>query len=185
MFHRPIAAHRFFFALRPPAGLAQRIAQAADWFGDAGRAVAAERLHVTLFIPPDQRALDPVLIARLRAVGAAVAAGPVALRLDHVGSSGRVIALWPQTRNADLAALREDLAGRCRAAGVAERAGYRFSPHLTLGYRDGRPFGERIAPVAWTATEVVLIHSHLDHTRHTILDRWPLRGGSDGQLALF
>jgi 2'-5' RNA ligase len=56
---------------------------------------------------------------------------------------------------------------------------------MTLGYRDGRPFSERIAPVGWDAEEFVLIHSHLGKTRHEVVGRWPLRGPGVPQLSLF
>lgn len=182
MLHQRIAEHRFFFALQLPIQLARQIANAAHWFGDAGRAVTADRLHVTLFILPDEVERSPQLIARLQAVGAAVAAGPIAMLLDYVSAGERSIALRPQHRIASLTALRQELVALCRAAGIAERPDYAFSPHVTLGYRDGRPFGERVSPVEWTAAEFVLIHSHLGRTRHTVLDRWPLSGG---QLSLF
>lgn len=182
MLHQRIAEHRFFFALRLPIQLARQIANAAHWFGGTGRPVAAERLHVTLFILPDQFEQSSLLIAQLRAIGAAVAAAPVEMLLDYVSAGGRSIALRPQHRIAGLAALRQDLVSRCYAAGIAERPDYAFSPHVTLGYRDGRPFGERVPPIAWTAAEFVLIHSHLGRTKHTELGRWAL---TDGQLSLF
>ena len=54
MLHQRIAEHRFFFALLLPIQLARQIANATPWFGDAGRAVTADRLHVTLFILADR-----------------------------------------------------------------------------------------------------------------------------------
>lgn len=186
MFHRPIAAeHRFFFALLPPIRLARQLANAADWLGKAGRPVAADRLHITLLIPPDQFARAPELIDRLRAVGENVATAPVDIMLDYVSGGSRSVALRPQHRIASLAALRQEIARLCASHGIAERPDYTFHPHVTLGYRDGRPFGERVPPVAWTAPEFVLIHSHLGRTKHSLLGRWPLTGPAETQLALF
>jgi len=41
-----------------------------------------------------------------------------------------------------------------------------------------------VAPVAWTARELVLIHSHLGKTRHERLGSWPL-AEAEPQLDLF
>ena len=182
MLHQRIAEHRFFFALQLPIQLARQIAHTPYWFGREVRAVAADRLHVTLFILADQFERSPTLIERLQAVGAAVMAAPVAMLLDYVSAGEWSIALRPQHRIAALAMLRQELVALCRAEGIAERPNYTFSPHVTLGYRHGRPSGERVTPIEWTAAEFVLIHSHLGRTKHTVLGRWPLSGG---QLSLF
>jgi len=185
MFHRPIqTSHRLFFALVPPIVQARQIANAAPWFGDDGTPVAADRLHITLFILDDRHDVPAALVAALRGVGAAVAAAPIRVVLDRVGGGVQSIALRPGRRIAALDALHRELGRRCAAAGIALRAGYTFSPHMTLGYRDGRPFSAPVAPVAWTARELVLIHSHLGKTRHERLDRWPL-DATEPQLDLF
>jgi 2'-5' RNA ligase len=183
MFHRPVrVSHRLFFALRPPIVLARQVANAASWFETEGAPVAAERLHVTLFILDDRFDLPDSLVAALTGVGNGVAAAPVEIVLDRVGGGERSIALRPGRRIAALDALHRQLDERSRAAGIAPRAGYAFNPHMTLGYRDGQPFGMAVPPVAWTARELVLIHSHLGRTRHEVLGRWPL---ADPQLDLF
>jgi len=186
MFHRPLPrAHRFFFALIPPIVLARRIANAAHWFETEGRPVRADRLHVTMFILEDRFDAPDELIAGLREVGGAVTAAPIDVTLDYVSGGGRSIALRPQHKNATLDALHRQLARLCAAAEIAEMPGYTFSAHLTLGYRDGRPFGERVTPLTWKAEELVLIHSHLGKTRHEPLGRWPLIAPPEPQLSLF
>ncbi len=186
MRYDPIAKeHRFFFALLLPIQLARQVANAATWFQAAGSPIAADRLHITLFILPDQFDRSDVLIERLLALGAAVAAAPIDVALDYVSGGSRSIALRPQHRVAGLTNLHRALAEQARLTGIEGRARYMFQPHVTLGYCDGRPFGQRVAPVAWTATEFVLIHSHLGHTRHTILGRWPLIATKPEQGSLF
>lgn len=183
---RPVrAAHRLFFALRPSPPLARQLANAAVWFHSGGRAVAADRLHITMFIPDDFAIYPTAVVAGLLAVGAAVAAGPIEIVLDYVSGGGRSIALRPQHRNPALTTLYQELAALCRQHGIVERADYSWQPHVTLGYRDGRPFGERVPPVSWTATELVLIHSHLGHTKHDIIGRWPLVAKEPDQGSLF
>ncbi len=56
---------------------------------------------------------------------------------------------------------------------------------MTLGYRSGEPFSERVAPVSWTADEIVLIDSHVGRTRHEVLGRWRLVEAEGEQLSLF
>lgn len=185
-FSRPIRAeHRFFFALRPPPQLARQLASAADWLDERGRAVAAEHLHITLCILPDFAIYPSLVIARLLTVGAAVAAAPVDVVLDYVSGGARSVALRPQHRNPALMALHGELVRLCLDNGIAGRDGYRFQPHMTLGYRDGRPFGERVPPVVWTASEFVLIHSHLGHSKHDAIGHWPLAAPEPAQGSLF
>lgn len=182
MFHRPIVTHRYFFALRPPPVRARQISQAAPWL-KLDSAVAAERLHVTLFILDDLPRQAADLEARLRRIGEGVRAAPVDVRLDRIGGAGGSFALRPSLVIPGLRALHRTLADLAGATGVRERVGYRFSPHLTLGYRAGAPFSTPVEPVEWRADELVLIHSRVGRTVHDVLGRWPLAGGT--QLALF
>ena len=185
MFHRAVtASHRLFFALVPPIVLARRIAHAASWFDGEGTAVAADRLHLTLFILDDLYDVPSPLLATLRDVGAAIAAAPIDIVLDRVGGGPASIALRPGRKIAALDALYDQLATLCRRAGMAPRTGHAFSPHMTLGYRSGAPFSAAVTPVAWTARDMVLIHSHLGRTRHDRVGRWPL-AKPEPQLALF
>jgi len=159
MFHRPIARHRLFFALRPPLPLARQITEAAAWFDGPER--------------------------DLKAIGDAVEAAPFALQFDTVVGSDRSIALRPRRKNDSFVALHQRIAVAREAAGLRARKGYRFSPHMTLGYRNGVPFTQAIAPIGWTADAFVLVHSHVGRTRHDVIGRWLLEGDDDRQLALF
>lgn len=185
MLHVPVPCHRLFFALRPPIVLARQIASAAHWFEGERGVLAPERLHVTIDILDDRDALDDDLARRLIAAGAAVAAAPFAITFDRVVGSARSIALRPSGRNAGLDAFRAALVRERGAHGIAERHNYRFAAHMTLGYRDGAPFNERITPVTWDVESFELIHSHVGHTRYDLLGRWTLQAHEERQLALF
>lgn len=177
--------HRLFFALMPPIVLARQIANAAQWFDQDGSPVRADRQHVTMLILDDLAGLPPPwLIETLREAGAAIRAAPIPILFDRVGGGEHSIALRPSRKIAALDALHHQLVRLCAAAGIAGRAHYAFSPHMTLGYRDGRPFTSPISPVGWTASEIVLIHSHLGRTRHDRLGCWPL-AAVEPQLDLF
>lgn len=177
--------HRFFFALKPPPQLARQWSNAADWFDRAGAPVGADRLHLTVFILPDLADVPSGLPDRLGAAGAAVSAPPVDVTLDYVSGGNRSVALRPRHRHAGLAALHAAIARICRDHAIPERPDYAFNPHVTLGYRDGAPFGQRIAPTGWTATDFVLIHSHVGLTRHDVIGRWPLVPREPDQGRLF
>jgi 2'-5' RNA ligase len=170
MFHRPLARHRLFFALRPPLPLARQITAAASWFETDGDKLRSEHLHVTIDILDDH---DRVSTALERDIG------------GGVHGSDRSIALRPRHKNASLAALHQRIAVAREAAGLRAREGYRFSPHMTLGYRDGVSFTQPIAQIGWDVDAFVLIHSHVGRTRHDVIGRWLLSGDDDRQLTLF
>jgi 2'-5' RNA ligase len=185
MFHRPLARHRLFFALRPPLPLARQITAAASWFETDRDKLRPEHLHVTIDILDDHDRVSTTLERDLKAIGDAVEAVPFALQFDTAVGSDRSIALRPRHKNASLAALHQRIAVAREAAGLRAREGYRFSPHMTLGYRDGVSFTQPIAPIGWDVDAFVLVHSHVGRTRHDVIGRWLLSGDDDRQLALF
>ncbi len=185
MFHRPITGHRLFFAIRPPLSLARQIAAAASWFDVPEQKRRPEHLHVAIDILEDHDRVSTALERDLKAIGDAVEAAPFALQFDTAVGSDRSIALRPRRESASLAALHQRIAVARESAGLRARADYRFSPHMTLGYRDGAPFTQDIAPIGWTADAFVLVHSHVGRARHDVIGRWLLNGNDDRQLALF
>jgi 2'-5' RNA ligase len=185
MFHDSTLHHRPFFALLPPPALARQVISAASWFQGADRPRRPDHLHVTMAILDDVATMTPSLVASLKRVGDAVAAAPFELNFDLAVGSGRSVVLRRRLKNRHVEALHDRIATALRAAGLAERADSRFAPHMTLGYRSGAPFTQDIAPIGWTASEFVLVQSHLGKTRHEILGRWALAGGEDAQLTLF
>ena len=76
--------------------------------------------------------------------------------------------------------LYDDLVARLAPHGIApwyRQSGLR--PHITLGY--GRHAFDPV-PVAWnwTPRELVLIESHVGHSRHRVLQRWQLPTPAQG-----
>jgi 2''-5'' RNA ligase len=177
--------HRFFFAIQPPPLIARRIAAWAARFGSHGALVHADRLHVTLDILDDLDVLPSGMVGMLIEVGAVVRAGPFMIELDQANGGGGSIALRPRLKNPALQQLAARIAGARVRAGIAGRQGYRFSPHITLLYREGRPFSETVIPFAWEVREFVLIHSLLGQTRHVRLGSWQLTEENVKQFDLF
>ena len=168
-------AHRLFVAILPPGEVATIIGEQRRAFGVTRSPVSDARLHITIGISDDHDALPGELIDAATRAGEALVAAPFRVVLDQaVGSAGSV-ALRPSEPLPRLITLQEQLAARMAEVGFAQRPGWRFNPHVTLGYRKGEPFTEQILPISWIVTDFVLIHSHVGRTRHDILARWPLR----------
>lgn len=192
---RPPVA-RLFFALWPPAEVAERLhAQAVRCAGTAGgRAMRRETLHLTLAflgnVPESE-------IARLCEVAARVAAAPFSLRLERLGFWRRQRLVWagcaPDGVPDELQRLAATLGDALRAAGFGLEA-RPFVPHVTLlrkaepsgapgaGDASGTaplPPGDGAFPaVVWPAAEFVLVRSAIGapEASYTRIGRWPLRG---------
>lgn len=183
MFERPLLFHRLFFAFVPPPVLARQVIAAAAVL--RCRTMAAERLHMTMFILDDLPRLDVATVARMRRIGEAIETGPIEIVLDRIAGSYRSVALRPGRANPALLACHRRIAGLAHSVGLAPRQDYRFGPHVTLGYDNPTPWSERVAPLRWIADELVLIHSRVGQTRHEVLGRWRLAATATEQLALF
>jgi len=177
----PIHGHRLFYALRPAPLARNLIDVQRDRLGLADALVGNDRLHMTLGITEDFDHRPYAEAKQLIAIGAQVAAAPVPVMLDRVSAGGDSIALRPARKIDALAELGRQLQ-RGLAAATLLRRGWEFHPHVTLLYRKGRPFTQRIEPIGWDATDFVLIHSILGAHQHIELGRWPLidRQGSFG-----
>lgn len=165
--------HRLFFALQPPAPEARRMGLIRDQLGEPKASVSNERLHVTLGITDDYAVLPHDLVHRARQIGDSIAGDPFALCLDRLSAGARSVALRPSRRPPALTALQKRIDDLMLYWGM-RRGDWRFSPHVTLAYREGPVLLEPVTPVAWEAREIVLIHSLVGATRHIELGRWPL-----------
>lgn len=182
---RPVHCHRLFFAARPSLTLARQIAHSGLWDGPEDKALRPDQLHMTIDILDDFPSFPERVAEMLCDAAETVSADPVPIALDQRVASNRSVALRPRRRLREFGALYERIETARRRAGLAQRHGYRMSPHLTLGYVDGRPSVRMIEPIAWTADEFVLIHSLVGRSEHRVLGRWPLRGAATAQYSLF
>lgn len=181
---RPVS-HRYFFAIRPDDRTAHRTHGFAEsTLGPVGL-MSPDRLHVTLAISGDFDVPQPTLVEALLRAGATVRARPFDLMLDRLSTSPRSIALRPARVMPDLSALNAAIVGAMTREGIALREGWRFSPHMTLGYRPRRPSVQPVQEIGWPVTEFALVHSLVGLTRHELLGRWPLKPLPEAQLSLF
>ena len=165
--------HRYFFALQPPEGIVRRAAMLRDAFAENGGIVRSERLHMTLAITDDYRERPARVVDRLLAIGDMVDAEPVPLSFDRLAGNGGVIALRAGRVPPALGLLQRQLDNQMRYWNV-RRPNWNFNPHMTLVYRPHQEFIRPVEPLAWEATDLVLIHSLVGRGVHNELGRWPL-----------
>jgi 2'-5' RNA ligase len=164
--------HRLLFALRPPQAKHAEIARHRDGLTARGH-VRDDRFHITLGITDDYDAYPEAEARRMIAIGDSIAVDPFTISLDRLAGSASSVALRPSHRPWGLSDLSRQLNGEL-VRWRLRREGWHFSPHLTLLYWEGQPFLVPVAPIAWEATDFVLIHSLVGETRHTELGRWSL-----------
>ena len=176
-----MAMVNLFFAIKPPTAKASAIAQFAavirSAHGLCGQSMGAERLHVTLApCHAGRQGLDDA-IERAMAVGAALRhhAFPVTFEWTESFYSrpGRCpLVLRGEQGLGDLCAFRADLRDRMRRAGLGVDPG--FTPHVTLIWADRLVGQHPVAPICWQAAELLLVQSHVGHSRHTHVAQWRL-----------
>ncbi len=148
--------------------------------GLTGNVAASERLHVTLHWlgvhagePPSQ------LLSQARSAAASVSSAPMELTFDTVRSlfsaPPRPVVMSMRSENAALTELHGNLGMALLNAGFRALALKPFTPHITL-LRDRKPVSSQpIAPVRWTANELVLVRSFLGESKYERLETWPFR----------
>jgi len=178
-----LLAHRYFFAALPDPVSASRIrAWAERKIGPEGL-LDARRLHVTLAITPDFSAPQPALVEALLRAGERVTTASFELMLDRLSVGTRSTALRPGHSQPPSLALHNQLADAMAIEGVEMREGWRYSPHVTLAYRQRLPSTQPVTDRGWAVNEFVLIHSLVGLTRHEVIGRWVLQ--PDPQLSFF
>jgi len=174
--------HSLFFAVVPDAADAARLHAHArrvqDGLGLRGRALEAERLHVTLHLVGDD-ADEPadVEVARWCRAAALVRGAPFDVLFDRVatfGGSGRPL-VFTSSADTGLHALHRALGMALADTGEPIRR-RQIAPHMTLSYRGRRTAETEIEPVRWSARDLVLIDSHVGEHVHEVIGRWPLQG---------
>lgn len=180
---RQHGGHRLFFALWPQddvrAALVHAVAATASLRG-AGRVVPAAKLHLTLHFLggwPDDAAMP---LDAVRDAAGQVDCSVFHLVVDRAGGfRGSRVGWLAPAGNSGLDALWSDLGRALDDAGLAGVEHERFSPHITVRRNVSRAVDEApVDPVSWPVDAFVLVHSH--DGQYDVVDRWPLRSGTDG-----
>lgn len=183
----PALDDSLFFAILPDAPAASRIAQLAEQLrgvhGLKGKTLRTERFHVTLHHLGNYAGLPPDVVVVAEMVGASVANAmpPFELAFDRVGSFSNTPRNRPLVlRDGDgliaLTAFQQALGNLLQKTAMRYWLKPGYTPHLTLLYDDQNVSLQPIETVAWTAREIVLVHSLVGQGRHVHLGRWPLNG---------
>ena len=145
-----------------------------------GKAIATDRLHVTLHRVGDFAGVPQRIVARTRAVASAVSMWPFTVEFNGALSFRGRPGNWPLVLQGD-----EGVFGlfvlQCRLGRAMENAGLgranpHYTPHMTLLYGDRVVADEPVRPpIRWAVHEFVLVHSLLGRSRYNVLARFPLR----------
>jgi RNA 2',3'-cyclic 3'-phosphodiesterase len=165
---------RLFLAIFPDAQHAAQLAAFAAQHLAGHRlgsgATEASRLHVTVFHLGDYTELPPGLITKATEALSRLTAKPFTIHFDQICSFSRQssgpLVLTASAGNEELHALHKQLATHLRASSLGRWTHGSFVPHMTVAYNAATIPFEKIAPIAWSVGEVVLIHSLLGKTRH-------------------
>ena len=164
---------RAFFALWPDEAQRRALhAQAIDVAARAkGRAVAADKLHLTLVFLGE---IDAATADCLSAGAGRLDAGAIDLAMSRVGGWHRAGIAWvaPEEVPEALVRLQRGLADLARECGVALEA-RAFSPHLTLARGATARIAEaRCEPIMLRFREFCLVRSDLGSGRYERIGRW-------------
>ncbi|RWX25263.1 2'-5' RNA ligase family protein [Rhizobium leguminosarum] len=177
-----VSGHRLFFALCPPDAVEQQAAAIADDYRRAFSLSGMPRLttlHVSIIWVGDYPRLPEDVVFAARQAGATVESAPIAISFDRIMRfpQARSLVLCGEGGRKPLTRLHVQLGVGMYNAGLRHNVGRDYKPHMTLLYdRKAVPPTTLDAPVSWTASEFLLIHSVLGKTEHRIIDRWPLLG---------
>lgn len=182
---RPVKPERLFFGLFPDAATSRRVSGFGERFADAhrlsGTPLKSERLHVSLHHLGDFSRLKSRVVYAAQQAGNVISHRPfeVAFRFiesfppPSIASPAGRCPLVLRGEGRALFGLHAMLGAAMRRCGF--RAAERFLPHMTLLYGPKAVPSQPIEPIRFVAREFVLIHSALGLTRHTVIDRWPLK----------
>jgi 2'-5' RNA ligase len=143
-----------------------------------GKAIATERLHVTLHHVGDFAGLPEGIVAKTCTVASAVSMWPFTVEfngaLSFRGRPGNLpLVLQGDEGVFGLLVLQHRLGRMMENAGLG-RANQHYAPHLTLLYGDRFVADEPVKPIRWAVQEFVLVHSLLGRSRYNVLARFPL-----------
>ena len=183
----PALRDSLFFAILPDAPAASRIAQIAEQLRNAhglkGKTLQTDRFHVTLHHLGNYAGLPPDVVAMAGEAAASVANAmpPFELAFNNVESfsntpRNRPLVLRGGEGLIALTAFQQALAMPLKKTAARHWLKPDYTPHLTLLYDDRSISLQAIETVAWTARELVLVHSMVGQSRHVHLGRWPLNG---------
>lgn len=181
---QPPVTSRLFFALFPDADIAAELVAfataARERLGLRGKPTVADLLHVTVGYLGTFKPMPVELIAAARVAADRLVSESVPVEFDTLGSFESRRHRYPLVLrggdNGPLRLLHRQLTESLLATRAITGA-EPFEPHLALLRDRTLVAAEAVAPVRWTARELVLVHSLPGEGRYDALQRWPLGSG--------
>lgn len=148
--------------------------------GDLFAGLKPQNYHLTLCTIDETSVSHPFLRQRVASAFEGGVPAAASIPFGRIVSRHAGAELVTVGSTAAIRQLYDDLVIRLAPYGIApwyRQSGLR--PHITLGY--GRHAFDPV-PVAWnwTPRELVLIESHVGHSRHRVLQRWQLPAPAQG-----
>jgi 2'-5' RNA ligase len=170
-------SHRLFFALMPPAGLLNELAQLRE-LTTQGKPEADNRLHITMFLFDHTPDFDANKVEQISGALDGQTLPTCRVLFEQLVRGKGTTLLVPNDRLEGVFGLQARLAGLLGRKNLHASSGWTFSPHMTL--RRGASEGNTLAvdPVSWTAQDIVLLDSHIGLTHYEEITRWRLEGKS-------
>lgn len=172
----PLDHFAYFFALLPPAAVVAEIAIQRDRAIKElpGGIVDDARLHVSVLglgaFPTPQQGL----VALAHAALADRRLPACCCYFDQLVRGRKSMLLVSSRPHDDMAVLQAALQDAYHVPDD-DRSKTLPKPHVTLRYDQREAPTQAIAPIVWHAEELVLIESHVGHSHHRVLGRWPLQ----------
>ena len=176
--------HVLYFALQPPAEVAERthalLDSARRQHGLSARSVPTGRLHVSLNnVGSFKRPPGPV-IDKAKDAAETVSARPFVVAFNRIGTwtagDEPCVVLWGDDGVIGVNMLYSTIHRALVRPGMVPRREAEIAPHLTLA-RDKATVPETIIePVSWTVDAFVLIHAVHGEGRFEVVGHWPLGG---------
>jgi len=173
---------RLFFAVFPDGDAAACVARLARELqcehGLKGKALATERLHVSLHHVGDYPHLPGDVVSAARAVAETVRMPAFTVAFNSAASfrgrsDNQPLVLRGDDGIIGLATLQQALGAAMERAGLG-RCAARYTPHMTLMYGDRFVADRRVEIVTWPVREFVLVHSLLGRSSYRAMARFPL-----------
>lgn len=139
---------------------------------DPGR--GPELLHVTLVTLFDLHYAPPEWLPQVIAALDSFSAPAFPLAFDRI-ENRKAVTLRTRAPLTEARAFQAALVRHLLVAKAPMMLGTTPEPHVTINYKGDRLNAQKMPPIAWTVTEIILMESVVGKTTHIEHGRWRLR----------
>jgi RNA 2',3'-cyclic 3'-phosphodiesterase len=164
------ARNPLYVMAKPPPDVQAQIAALPR--NDPGR--GGDLLHVTLLTLFDLHHAPPEWLGQVIAALDGFHGTAFPLAFDRI-ENRKAVTLRTRAPLAEARAFQASLVRHLLSARAPLMLGTTPEPHVTINYRGDRLNAQKIAPIGWTVSEILLMESVVGKTTHVEHGRWPLR----------